>query len=134
MNVVLDTNVVISSFMKADTPPDQILHLFQRGTLDVVVDSRILDEYCDVIFRPRLKKWITPSNAVALLEKFQFDAVKIVAQVQFTDLPDPADAPFLEVAWTAQCPLITGNIKHFPTQQRYGVSVLTPAQFLEQRL
>jgi predicted nucleic acid-binding protein len=40
-------------------------------------------------------------------------------------LPDPGDAPFLEVAVSseAHC-LVTGNIKHFPRGCRSGVKVL----------
>jgi len=46
-------------------------------------------------------------------------------------MPDPGDAPFLEVAITEETPLITGNLKHFPEKLRKGCMVMSPAQFLE---
>jgi predicted nucleic acid-binding protein len=46
-------------------------------------------------------------------------------------LPDPDDAPFLEVALAASADcLVTGNRKHFPARCRCGVEVLSPAQLV----
>ncbi|MDE3076107.1 MAG: PIN domain-containing protein, partial [Chloroflexota bacterium] len=44
------------------------------------------------------------------------------------NLPDPDDLPFLEVALTSQADvLVTGNSKHFPTDQCHGIEILSPA-------
>ncbi len=45
-------------------------------------------------------------------------------------LPDPDDAPFLEVAIAAGVPLVTGNVKHFPLSCCQGCEVILPADFL----
>ena len=45
-------------------------------------------------------------------------------------LPDPDDAPFLAVAAWVGCPLVTGNLRHFPARARGKVTVLTPRQFV----
>ena len=46
-------------------------------------------------------------------------------------LPDPDDAPFLEVAAATESILVTGNSRHFPKKAREGVVVLSPAELLE---
>ncbi len=45
-------------------------------------------------------------------------------------LPDPKDGMFLEVAAASQAVLITDNMKHFPPKSRSGVTVVSPAEFL----
>ena len=47
-------------------------------------------------------------------------------------LPDPDDAPFLEVALAAGAAgVITGNLKHYPARCREGLRVFSPAEFVE---
>lgn len=46
-------------------------------------------------------------------------------------LPDPDGAPFLECAWAAGAPLVTGNIRHFPKSIAKTALVLTPSQFVD---
>ena len=47
-------------------------------------------------------------------------------------LPDQDDAMFLEVAAAGRADyLVTGNLRHFPSRKRRGVSVVTPAQFID---
>ena len=41
------------------------------------------------------------------------------------------DAPFLAVAAWVGCPLVTGNMRHFPAKARGGVLVLTPRQLVD---
>jgi len=48
-----------------------------------------------------------------------------------TNLPDPDDTPFLEVALSAGVPLVTGNMDDFPSKRCRTAEVLTPARFLE---
>jgi predicted nucleic acid-binding protein len=47
-------------------------------------------------------------------------------------LPDPDDAPFLEVAIAGGADaLVTGNARHFKTRdRRAGVQILEPAAFV----
>jgi hypothetical protein len=46
------------------------------------------------------------------------------------NLPDPDDAPFIEVALAADVPLVTGNERHFPAETQGGCLVLSPAGFV----
>ena len=48
------------------------------------------------------------------------------------DVPDPCDVALFEIALTAQVPLITGNLKHYPENAKMGCLVLSPKQFLDQ--
>ena len=47
-------------------------------------------------------------------------------------LPDPDDAMFLEVASAGGAEyVVTGNIRHFPTDARQGITVVSPRDFIE---
>ena len=54
MRVVLDTNVLVSGLLTPSGPCGQIVELVLDGVLDLCVDGRILDEYEDVLRRPKL--------------------------------------------------------------------------------
>jgi predicted nucleic acid-binding protein len=46
-------------------------------------------------------------------------------------LPDPDARMFLEVAAAAQALLVSGNLRHYPAEQRNTVVVLSPNAFLD---
>ncbi len=43
-------------------------------------------------------------------------------------MSDPSDLPFIELSLHTHAPIITGNVKHFPSE----LTVLTPADFLNE--
>jgi putative PIN family toxin of toxin-antitoxin system len=55
MNVVLDTNVVVSALMSALGNPAKILSLFSDGEIQTYYSHDIMAEYEDVLPRPELK-------------------------------------------------------------------------------
>lgn len=121
MKVVVDTNVLVSALLRQRTPPAAVLDAVLRGDLTILYDQRILDEYREVLARP----------------KFAFDAAVItsagllVPDAAFPhSLPDPDDQPFADVAFTGGADvLITGNKVHFPVKDAIGV--VTPREWLE---
>jgi predicted nucleic acid-binding protein len=67
-----------------------------------------------------------------LLDQIETEGVAAVALPLSPPLPDPDDAPFLEVAVAARAnALITGNTRHYPARARQGITVLDPAAFLD---
>ena len=56
--------------------------------------------------------------------------VEAAAGQRARGLPDSDDAPFLDCARTANVPLVTGNLRHFPKSVTGKVPVLTPARFV----
>lgn len=132
MKVVLDTNVLVSGVMRRSTPPAALIDLVHQDRITLVVDDRILAEYREVLHRPALARWIAPAPRDFILDKILCDSLSVGAVASFGDLPDPNDAPFLEVAHAARAPLVTGNLKHFPARLRRGVRVIPPADFLKE--
>jgi putative PIN family toxin of toxin-antitoxin system len=131
MKIVLDTNVLVAGLLSPFGTPAQVLQLILAGKVGPCVDARILTEYRDVLTRP---KFGFDADAVADLMEFVGQIAETVAPTPWgLELPDPADAMFLEVAYAGQADyLVTGNLKHFPARKRCQVKVVPPAQFIDE--
>jgi predicted nucleic acid-binding protein len=56
MQVVLDTNVLVSALLKRDSIPGRLLQAFWDGTLDLVSSEPLLAELREVLNYPKLRK------------------------------------------------------------------------------
>ena len=131
MNIVLDTNVLVSALLNPYGPPARILDLILLGKLIPLYDDRILHEYRQVLLRERFG--FEPQAVEALLQYLELVGTKVVASplAKQKAAPDPEDLMFLEVALAGQAEvLITGNVRHFPSTIRQGIRVIEPAAFL----
>ncbi|HXV59245.1 MAG TPA: putative toxin-antitoxin system toxin component, PIN family [Vicinamibacteria bacterium] len=130
MRVVLDTNMLVSGLITPYGPPSQIVRMIASGALTLCHDQRILTEYREVLLRPKFP--FEPEAVGALLEQIEAVGEVVASDPLPAPLPDADDHPFLEVALSAQADaLITGNLKHYPSEARRGMLVLSPADFLE---
>ncbi|MBN2373530.1 putative toxin-antitoxin system toxin component, PIN family [bacterium] len=130
MKIVLDTNVLVSGLLNAYSASGEILQLVASGSLDLCYNTRILSEYRDVLLR--LKFSFDKVHVESLLDQIEFCGHIVAARPLKKRLPDPDDEPFLEVALEerAQC-LVTGNLRHFPTELFNSMNILSPSDFLE---
>ena len=129
--LVIDTNVLISALLKAESVPASVLRCVLSGDALIAYDARILLEYQEVLSRPRFGFSTVLTDQ---LLRYLVDIGLVVAAAPLTvSLPDPDDAKFLEVclATGARATLITGNVRHFPLSSRQGVTVLTPREWLD---
>ena len=126
---VFDTNVVVSGFLSPAGPPGRIVEWLRNGSVQAVVDDRIMAEYAEVLVRPVFRLPVAEVELVLATIRTRSFWVEAAAQHLARELLDPDDAPFLECARTADVPLVTGNLRHFPKTIVGNVKVLTPAQF-----
>jgi len=127
---VFDTNVVVSGFLSPAGPPGRIVEWLRNGEVQAVLDDRIMAEYVEVLARPAFRLPIAEVELVLAAIRTRSFWVEAAAAHMVRGLPDPDDAPFLECAQTADVPLVTGNIRHFPKSVAQDVIVITPAQFV----
>ena len=129
MKIVSDTNVLVAGLLSSFGPPAQVLQLLLAEKLRLCYDNRILTEYRDVLARP---KFAFDGELVAVFLDFLEQAGELVVPTPWpAALPDADDAMFLEVAAAGKADyLVTGNLRHFPSLQRRGIRVATPAEFI----
>ena len=113
---VIDTNIIVSALLSKhdDAATVQILTKVFSGALIPVYSEPILTEYQDVLER---KKFKFPLED----QKYLLSAIRtfgILTQPLSSNitLHDIKDLPFYEAANTANCYLVTGNLKHFPNE------------------
>jgi len=130
LKIVLDTNVLVSAFLKPHSNPARILHLIIQGDIQIVVNEAILSEYREVLLRPKFS--LQPDAVQMILDHMRSNSIKAPALPETFRLPDKGDEVFLEAALSAGAEaLITGNKKHFPKGMCFGQTVLTPQEFLQ---
>jgi len=131
MEIVLDTNVLVSGMLNPAGKPGELVDLVVSGQIRVAFDDRITDEYNRVLRRPRFG-FTEPYVTNVLTAVFTQGRPVIVGRNRH-QLPDDHDRCFLECA--AACGsgiLVAGNKRHFPSDACAGVTVLSPAEFFLQ--
>ena len=126
MQVVIDTNILVSALWSKNGAPARIISMVINGTLVPCYDYRILSEYREVLRRPKFG--FSDGEINSLLDWFETSGRSVVADPIEDHFIDEADRKFYEVAKFCQAKLITGNMKHFPEDPL----VVTVSEFLEE--
>ncbi len=129
MKIVLDTNVLVSAFLKPRSKPARIMRLVLQGDIQIICNEHILAEYQEVLKRPKFD--LNPDKVRTILEVIRSKGINAPALAESFALPDSSDEPFLEAALAAGADvLITGNKKHFPEKACKGQKVANPTDFI----
>jgi len=129
MRIVVDTSVVVSALLRNRDPEKVLMLIATRPDCEWVVSQDILNEYAEVLRRPKfalppeiVDRWMT------LLETLAFQ-IEVPTEVAFPR--DPRDAMFLACAMAADADFLITSDKDFTQATRllrtYIVSV---SQFL----
>ena len=129
MNIVIDTNILVAGLLSPFGACGEIVRMVSAGELTLSFDARILSEYNEVLRRPKFE--FEEEKICALLDYIVYRGRAVASPPLPHSLPDPDDEPFLEVALASQSScLVTGNQKHFPTEQCQGAKIILPNAFL----
>ena len=125
INIVLDTNIIISSRISAAGNTMKIMRLIADGQLNLYYNSEILNEYKRVLAYKKFNFSIESQKAT--IEDIENIGTIINPTASTILLPDESDRVFYDTAKAANAYLITGNLKHYPEEPH----ILTPTQFVE---
>jgi predicted nucleic acid-binding protein len=123
VRAVVDTIILVSALLRPGSPPDAVVQGVVTRTLTPVLCDAILEEYAVVLARPRFAFSAALVKELLHLLRQQADWVSLPPYDGHPPLPDRADWPFVGCALAAGCAVVTGNLKHFPTE--LGVPVYT---------
>lgn len=125
---VIDTNVIVSALFtkNEEAATTKVIRAFQQRDIVMLYNEEILEEYHDVLLRPKFK---LPRKRIEELMNFIKDEGIPSARIHSDEFfPDPKDVVFYEVALSHDNSfLVTGNIRHFP----HKPIVVTPAEMME---
>ena len=129
MRVILDTNVVVSGIF-FHGPPYQILDIWRKGEINLIVSEDIFDEYLRV--GELLALQFPPVDPLPVLTMLKANSEIVVAErLPAPVSDDPDDDKFLACALVAKCKLIVSGDKHLLKVSGFeGIKVLKPREFL----
>ena len=122
--VVIDTNVIISAAISNAGNPAKIIKKVSDGELDLLYNIGILIEYADVLARSKFN--FSEEKQAGLLKKIVEIGTVFNPVISNEPLIDEDDRIFYDTAKEAKATLITGNTKHYPTED----FIMTPSDFL----
>jgi putative PIN family toxin of toxin-antitoxin system len=126
---VIDTNVLVSAMLKWESVPGSIIELAIEGPIVPVLNKIILNEYHEVLSRPKFH--LTEDIVSNIIDSIKEKAIFVEEEHIDIELPDSKDIVFYEVVMEKRKDevsyLVTGNIKHFPKTD----FIVTPREMLD---
>ena len=118
MKVIVDTNILVSAVLRGRTPKEVIQFIIDTPDCDWLVSKEILEEYKQVLSRPKFK--LTPE----IINQWWFvlDTVTRVVEVtNVVDFPrDRKDAKFLACALATNADFLLTGDKDFEEAKNLG--------------
>ncbi|MBA3491007.1 MAG: putative toxin-antitoxin system toxin component, PIN family [Rubrobacteraceae bacterium] len=133
MRVVLDTNLLLSSLITRGGVPDRVYRAWEGGLFDLLASEWQLRELRRASRYPKLRKYIKPAEADAMIRGIRLDAL-VLDELPEVDLaPDPDDDPLLATAIAGRADyLVTGDKGVLGLQTVENTLIVTPRRFLEE--
>jgi uncharacterized protein len=131
IRAVVDTNAFVSALISPSGNEALILLAIRHGLVMPYFSAEILQEYVEVLARP---KFGFPSDQIEALTALLRSQGKVVQDPQLipSGLPDPGDEKFLACAKVAMVDfIVTGNKRHFPPKVCKAIRVVNAAELLD---
>ena len=134
MDVVLDTNVVISAAINPKGPPAEIIRRWRAQSFAWVSSADLFAELKRVIQSPEIRRflaWDKDEIADFLATVSQIVRTVTPAQTLHVIKDDPADNRVLEAAIEAGADyIVTGDKALLSLETCEGIPIITPVRFL----
>ena len=119
------TLVVVSGLLAAVTPTGRVLESVFAGELTLLCDDRIMEEYAEVLARPRFR--FDPENFGWFLPIVRLGEPVVAPPLPLT-LSDPSDREFIEVAVAGGADaIVTGNARDFSIAEgKVAIPIVSP--------
>jgi putative PIN family toxin of toxin-antitoxin system len=131
LRIVLDTNVIISAFLKSRSLPRRVLQTtLQDHTL--LLSIVLFLELKERLLSSKFDRYVSRKVREEFLQSLPALATYVTVTTEITDCRDPKDNKFLELAVDGHAHLIiTGDHDLLTLNPFRGMDILTPGNFLE---
>ena len=126
INIVLDTNIIVSAAITSEGNPAKIIKLVSISeNMQIYYSSAIIEEYKRVLSYERLN--FSDAKQIRAVNTIEKNGVCVQPQTSDIPMPDESDRIFYGTAKAVNACLITGNLKHYPEEPQ----IVAPARFVE---
>ena len=130
MKVVLDTNVLVSTLIKASKPRD----LFNKLAKDkqIVLSRAILEEFLEVIEDPKIAKYTSEKDVTVFLNTLKNAARIVQVKSKFKAVKEnPDDDTIIQTAYDNKADYIISGDRHLLLLKQFkGIRILTVDEML----
>ncbi len=133
MRVILDSNILLSAFFQADSPPNLLVHAWMDGRFDLLSSSEQIEEITRVARYPHVRKLIHSSEIGWLINRLR-DRATLLIDLPILDIsPDPADNFLFAMAEAgAATHLVTGDKSGVLTFRKHlSTHIVTARQMVD---
>jgi len=124
--IVLDTNVLVSALLVAESFPAQIINLVRNRSVQTRYCDTILAEYRDVLSRQKFN--FQAEDVQRMINGIIRSGIPVHASPSTIFMPEEkSDRKFYDTAKSSGAELITGNTKYYPDEP----FIFTPAAFVQ---
>ena len=131
--VAIDTNVIVAASRSRWGASYALINSIPSQKFRVALSTSLYMEWRAHLSRPENLSGRSAEDALAFLRFLANQAH--LQEIHFLlrpFLPDPKDDLVLELAFAARCRyILTYNLKDFARVEQFGVSVMTPQDFLD---
>lgn len=131
MRVVLDTHVLVSALLFTGTV-SELVSLWQKEAITVLLSRKILDEYLRVLAYPKFQ--LSEGEITQLMEEELLPFVQVIKPGTRIHVVkrDPSDNKFLECAVAGKASILVSGDKELLALGHYrSVRIQTLSRFLE---
>ncbi len=128
--IVLDTSTLVGAAIRYGSVPHQaVLHAFQKD--QVAVSEPVMAELFEVLYRPRLARFIDAGQRAELLGLIYTLGVIFAPGMTVNDCRDEKDNKYLKLASAAKADTIVSSDSDLLVLHPWrGVRILRPAEYL----
>lgn len=121
MRVILDTNVLLSAFIRVDSNPYVVLHAWLDGRFELVSSAAQIEEITRVARYAQIRRYISLTEIGWLVNRIR-DRALVIGRLPEVDVSsDPADNFLLGMAEAGQADyLVTGDKAGVLAIERHG--------------
>jgi len=128
--IVFDASTLVSAAFRRGSVPDRAVRPAFR-TDRIAVSEPVMAELLDVLYRPRLARFINPELRVDLLGQLGRLGVVVAPTVSVTDCRDAKDDKYLELALAANATAIVSSDDDLLVLHPWrGIQISRPAEYL----
>lgn len=133
IRVVIDTNVLVAAFRSKRGAANLLIQSLDDERFEIAVSNPLLFEYEDVLKRPEMCGFLSHEEVDDAIESLRLIATEYGIFFLWRLLAvDPDDAFILELAVRSNANyIVTYNPKDFASAREFGITLITPRDFLE---
>lgn len=128
--IVVDASSLVSAAMRHGSVPDRVVRHALR-TDRVAVSEPVMAELLDVLYRPRLARFLDPGQRADLLGLLNALGEMVTPTIPVTDCRDEKDNKYLELALAADATMIISSDNDLLVLHPWrSIRIVRPAEYL----